>query len=73
MTIHCGQSFIEVLVDKETIYIPEEKSFPCPDDSHPLFTINATKRRPGICYYCSKMFIVDKNKWSLEFFKGRAG
>ena len=46
---------------KEKFYIPEPAQFPCPDDSHPLFTINATKDRMGVCYYCSKVFIVGED------------
>lgn len=44
---------------KETIKVQSEGSFPCPDESHPLFTIFVTKHHPGICYYCSKMFVYD--------------
>lgn len=65
--IHCGQFYIEAPVDKETYYIPKPASFPCPDETHPTFTINVTEKRPGICYYCSKKFVVknestDKHK-----------
>lgn len=42
---------------KEKTYVSEEGSFPCPDDSHPLFTIKVTKEKLGVCYYCSKVFI----------------
>ena len=46
---------------KEKFYIPEPATFSCPDDSHPLFTIKATKERMGVCYYCSKIFIVGED------------
>lgn len=42
---------------KEKNYVSKEGSFPCPDDSHPLFTIKVTKEKLGVCYYCSKVFI----------------
>ena len=42
---------------KEKIYVSKESNFSCPDQDHPLFTINVTKDRPGVCYYCSKVFI----------------
>ena len=51
----------ELWEKKEKFYIPEPAQFPCPDDSHPLFTINATKDRMGVCYYCSKVFIVGED------------
>ena len=44
---------------KETIRVNKESSFPCPDKTHPLFTIRVTKDKPGICYYCSKLFIYE--------------
>ena len=47
---------------KELIKVQKEGSFLCPDDSHPLFTILVTKNRPGICYYCSKMFVYDNEE-----------
>ena len=47
---------------KEKFYIPKPASFPCPDDSHPLFTINVTKEKMGVCYYCSKVFIVKETE-----------
>ena len=41
--------------DKEIIMLEKPASFPCPDDSQPLFTINVTKQnRVATCYYCSK-------------------
>jgi len=46
---------------KEKIYVDKEGSFPCPDDTHPLFTINVTKKRLGVCYYCSKVFLYKEN------------
>jgi len=45
---------------KDITYIPEPAQFSCPDNTHPLFTINASKKRPGVCYYCSKVYIVKK-------------
>lgn len=42
---------------KEKIFVSKEGSFPCPDDTHPLFTIKVTKNKLGVCYYCSKVFI----------------
>ena len=48
----------QVLWDnKEKIYVTQETSFTCPDTDHPMFTINVTKNKPGICYYCSKVFL----------------
>ena len=43
--------------DKEKIYVSKESTFTCPDTDHPMFTIKVTKDKPGICYYCSKVFI----------------
>ena len=42
---------------KEKIFVSKEGSFPCTDDTHPLFTIKVTKNKLGVCYYCSKVFI----------------
>ena len=47
----------ELWANKEKIYVTQECSFTCPDTDHPMFTINVTKSRPGVCYYCSKVFI----------------
>ena len=47
----------ELWEKKEKIFVSKEVSFPCPDDTHPLFTIKVTKNKPGGCYYCSKVFI----------------
>ena len=47
----------ELWASKEKIYVTEETTFTCPDKDHPMFTINVTKDKPGICYYCSKVFI----------------
>ena len=47
----------ELWSKKEKIYVSKEGSFPCPDDSHPLFTVKVTKEKLGVCYYCSKVFI----------------
>ena len=47
----------ELWASKEKIYVTQECSFTCPDKDHPMFTINVTKNKPGICYYCSKVFI----------------
>ena len=55
------QARAELWDKKEKFYIPEPAQFPCPDDSHPLFTINATKNKMGVCYYCSKVFIVGED------------
>ena len=57
-----AQAKAELWEKKEKFYILEPATFPCPDDSHPLFTIKATKERPGVCYYCSKVFIVEENR-----------
>ena len=46
---------------KEKIYVNKEGSFPCPDDTHPLFTIKVTKDKLGVCYYCSKIFLYKEN------------
>tara|TARA_B100001094_G_scaffold314068_1_gene352563 strand:- start:751 stop:996 length:246 start_codon:yes stop_codon:yes gene_type:complete len=51
----------ELWKKKEKFYIPEPASFPCPDDTHPLFTIKVTKEKLGVCYYCSKVFIVGED------------
>jgi len=45
---------------KDITYIPEAAQFPCPDSTHPLFTINASETKPGVCYYCSKVYIVKR-------------
>ena len=47
----------ELWEQKEKFYVNKESSFPCPDDSHPLFTLKVTKDKPAVCYYCSKTFI----------------
>ena len=47
----------ELWASKEKIYVTQETSFTCPDTDHPMFTINVTKNKPGICYYCSKVFL----------------
>ena len=47
----------ELWASKEKIYVSKECTFTCPDKDHPMFTINVTKDKPGICYYCSKVFI----------------
>ena len=46
---------------KEIIHVSKPSSFSCPDDSHPLFTIKVTKEKPGVCYYCSKVFMYKEN------------
>jgi len=51
----------ELWEKKEKIIVNKEGSFPCPDDTHPLFTIKVTKIKPGVCYYCSKVFIYKEN------------
>ena len=60
---------------KEKTYLDEPTTITCPDDSHPRFTIQVTKEKPvAVCYYCSKTWILDKDKYySVEFWKGRAG
>ena len=50
-----------MIFKKETIKVNKEGSFSCPDTSHPLFTIKVTKDKPGVCYYCSKTFIISEN------------
>lgn len=47
----------ELWSKKEKNYVDKVGSFPCPDDTHPLFTIKVTKEKVGVCYYCSKVFI----------------
>lgn len=49
----------ELWEKKEKIIVSKEGSFPCPDDTHPLFTIKVTKSKPGVCYYCSKVFLYE--------------
>lgn len=51
----------ELWKKKEKIEVDKEGSFPCPDDTHPLFTIKVTKDKIGVCYYCSKVFIYKEN------------
>ena len=45
---------------KEKFEVYSETSFPCPDDSHPLFTIRVSKQQPtATCYYCSKTWVLN--------------
>lgn len=44
---------------KEKKYISEPATFKCPEESHPMFTINVSVEKPvGVCYYCSRVWIL---------------
>ena len=58
----------ELWAKKEIIYVNEPGHFPCPDDTHPLFTIKVTKEKVGVCYYCSKVFSSQRRRWRLKYF-----
>jgi len=55
--------------DKEKIYLNKPWTGPCPDKTHPLFTISVGSKSPDVasCYYCSKTWIyrddIDPEDW----------
>lgn len=50
----------KLVAEKEKVYLDKPWQGYCDDDTHPLFSILVTKQKPkAVCYYCSKMWILD--------------
>ena len=51
-----------LIQEKEKVYLSEPWQGYCDNNDHPLFSIKVTVDKPyGVCYYCSKMWILKKD------------
>lgn len=53
----------KLIQEKEKVFLKSEWQGYCDNTDHPLFSVKVTYEKPwATCYYCSKMWILEKDK-----------